>query len=1229
MSAWNPRANEIFVNALEKSTAESRAAYLDDACGSDHVLHQQVEALLAAHLQAGSFLDRPAAAPAEPATLSVGSGTQAIGAILVGKYKLVEAIGGGGMGTVYMAQQTEPVKRLVAVKVIKTGLDSKSVLARFDAERQALAMMDHPNIARVFDAGATADGQPFFVMELVKGLPITKFCDDRKLNPRERLELFVQVCQAIQHAHQKGIIHRDIKPSNVLVAMYDDRPVPKVIDFGLAKATGSQLTDHTLVTNFGAVVGTPEYMSPEQASFNQMDVDTRSDVYALGVLLYELLTGVTPVDRKSLGQAAMLEILRIVREVEPPRPSDRLSTSDTLPTIAANRHTDPTKLTRMVRGELDWVAMKALEKDRTRRYDTANALARDIQRFLADEIVEARPPSARYRLGKFLKRNRGIVTAATVVFLALVAGIIGTSLGLVEADQATDRALKSADKERQSAAAEKLAQQQRALAQVNALRDAAPGGVPGILADLEANRDTVLPTLRARFADESDSAKRMRLALALLPIEPEKMRDELIAWMLQTKDPAETLLIRDLLRPHSADLTGKLWHQAGDPKKPRAERFLALVALASFDPASPRWKKAAPEAAEGLLKANALHLGNWVQALHSVRLPLLPPLGEVFRGERLPEYRQVAADVLADYAADQAQVLADLLMDADEKQFATLFPLAGRASDGVRPLLAAEIAKQVKRLVIPDKLVLEKNEKITGNEPKVKAMPAKRYEVHLQKSKSYRLAMNSEQLDSYIVVQDKTGFELAFDDDSGGALDSLLVFSPERDDTYVVFAASFKGTGAFHLKIVETSIDDTDDREETLAKRQANAAVALARMNEADKVWPLLKHGPDPRVRSYLIHRFGPMGADAAAIIKRLDTEPDITIKRALILSLGEYGDSEISQKVREGLVPELKKMYQTDADAGLHAAAEWLLRRWQEGPWLKQENEKWAKDKEERATRVENIQDLVKKEGAKGPAQWYVNGQGQTMVVMPGPVELLMGTPLTEKDRRANEIQHKKQINRTFAIASKAVTMEQYRKFQKNYNMGEAKYHRMPDLPAVGLSWYMAARYCNWLSKEEGIPEVQWCYEIKGNDTKLKANYLSLSGYRLPTEAEMEYATRAGALTARYYGETEELLPKYAWYNKNSDNKPWPVGSLKPNDFGLFDMQGNSSTWCQEKYKVYSGNEDKEDNLVVIGTDERALRGCSFVNQAWNVRSSLRDYNQPTYRNGSNGVRVARTFTP
>jgi serine/threonine protein kinase len=417
------RVKSIFLAALESASTD-RGPFLDEACAGDAELRRRVERLLDAHDRPDSLPKAEAApgltqdsVPEDPRGTLPGS-AETPGAVL-GPYQLQEAIGEGGMGTVWMAQQTEPVKRLVAVKLIKRGMDSQQVLARFEAERQALALMDHPNIAKVHDAGAAPDGRPFFVMELVQGVPITKYCDEHRLTPRQRLELFVPVCQAIQHAHQKGVIHRDVKPSNVLVALYDDRPVPKVIDFGVAKATGSQLTEQSLHTEFGAVVGTLEYMSPEQASFNQLDVDTRSDIYALGVLLYELLTGSTPLTRQQLKETALTETLRLIRDVDPPKPSTRLTASDALPSISAQRRTEPAKLARLVRGELDWIVMKALEKDRVRRYETANGLGRDVQHYLRHEPVEAGPPSHWYRLRTWVRRNGGWGPLLTGVFILL------------------------------------------------------------------------------------------------------------------------------------------------------------------------------------------------------------------------------------------------------------------------------------------------------------------------------------------------------------------------------------------------------------------------------------------------------------------------------------------------------------------------------------------------------------------------------------------------------------------------------------------------------------------------------------------------------------------------------------------------------------------------------------------------------------------------------------------
>jgi len=419
----------LFAAALEKTGAE-REAFLDSACGGDLGLRQRVDKLLAADEHPNGILDQGPTGGISDAMPSESSVDRT--RTETGPYKLLEVIGEGGMGTVWLAQQSQPVKRLVALKVIKPGMDSRQVVARFEAERQALALMDHPNIARVFDGGVTPDGRPYFVMELVKGVPITKFCDENHFTSRQRLELFVPVCQAIQHAHQKGIIHRDIKPSNVLVTKYDCKPVPKVIDFGVAKAVGQPLTEKTLVTGLGTVVGTPEYMSPEQAELTNQDIDTRSDIYSLGVLLYELLTGTTPIERRRFQKAAILEILRLVREEEPPRPSTRLSSTEGRASIAAVRGTEPARLAKEFRGELDWIAMKALEKDRTRRYETSNALARDVQRFLADEIVEARPPSMGYRARKFVRRHKGRVIAGAFIMFALIGGLIGTTYGVIE-----------------------------------------------------------------------------------------------------------------------------------------------------------------------------------------------------------------------------------------------------------------------------------------------------------------------------------------------------------------------------------------------------------------------------------------------------------------------------------------------------------------------------------------------------------------------------------------------------------------------------------------------------------------------------------------------------------------------------------------------------------------------------------------------------------------------------
>jgi formylglycine-generating enzyme required for sulfatase activity/serine/threonine protein kinase/tetratricopeptide (TPR) repeat protein len=1574
---------------------------------------------------------------------------------------------------VFVAEDEE-LHREVALKEIQDRhAHNRDSRARFLLEAEVTGRLEHPGIIPVYGLGTYADGRPYYAMRFIKGDSLQEAIErfhraggtisgrsadpQRHLQFRQLLGRFVDVCNAVAYAHSRGVLHRDLKPGNIMLGQYGET---LVVDWGLAKMAGrsrvgADSTEAPLAptsasgvtpTHMGQAIGTPQYMSPEQAAGRLDELGPASDVYSLGATLYALLTGRAPFGGQDLGP-----LLRQVQRGAFPAP----------------RQVNP-DLPR----PLEAVCLKAMALRSQDRYATAKDLAGDVERWLADEPVAAYCEPLSARLRRWGRRHRTLVTTSVALLLTVaVALAVSTMLiggALQKEAEARGQAVEALHQEElargqavEALKKEERARKGRALAQVNALLDASPQAVPAILQGLEPVGEDVLPALRAAWEAKGTPgtrSRRMRAGLALLAVEPDRVKGHLFDWMLQVEDPAEMLLVRDALRPHREGLRQALWERQGDARTPPAARFRALVALAAFDPDSGHWAQAGDRVVEQLLSANPLHLGLWTEALHPVRSSLLRPLGEVFHGRKLVERREVAATVLADYAGDRPDVLTDLIADADPKQFALLLPLlqrhreqalarlrrdiersaapdwqdrapdpawpqpdpalvqeieradglvserfalvqtlalersgpvlealrrsgyrpvcyrpynvgaavqvaavwtrdgrdwqltqdlsaaAVRGSDAewrtrgyvpldvagylgrggaaggseryaalwVRPADRADqarlyvglpddrhrsqgweplrkagfIPRTYQVLVGPDgqrrfnsvwgksahnpeyedtlgsderayatKGTLDKvqvdaglyrasaapeprqrhEEELAQAERGVRARPAD-LNARFQRGRAYyRLGRDAEalaDLDRVVARNTNAAFSAGHQyrayvharlGQAREARRDLAAFLQRNQNTSFkatvsVIVASYLGQDAQGLKPVEAvlalngkdstvlyagasayaqassivSKDQTGrvrtlaalraglpcpggvpaelpaplawiERQQSararayadravallqqavaggynrfltmredpaldpirehpgfiavlrqghlersysgvwhasatlesteshgldpaahlarcrllaaqgyrpaalsvaeiepgqplitasvwhrpvvgekdriaLASRQANGAVALLQLADAERVWPLLRHSPYPDRRSYLVQRLAPLGIDATTLVRRLEEEPDVSARRALVLALGEYTAEQLPAELRARLVPRLLEWYRTDPDPGLHGAIDWLLRHGREGPeprkldW-KQGDALSQADEGQRG-----------KEAPKG-RRWYVNQAGQTLAIFPGPVEFLMGSPGSEPGRFADEKQHRRRIGRSFALATKAVTVEQFQEFLRAHPEVKHNYHRQyspdPGGPIIAVTWYEAAQYCRWLSEQEGVPEEQMCYPAvevieKSKDAttplKLPADYLSRTGYRLPTEAEWEYACRAGTRTSRSYGSGDDLLPRYAWYLQNSHDRAWPVGQKRPNDFGLFDLHGNVWTWCQESGWPYQPGangrpaEDEEDKRDITDSLSRVMRGGSFFNSPSVVRSALRNNVRPADRDYPVGLRVART---
>jgi serine/threonine protein kinase/formylglycine-generating enzyme required for sulfatase activity len=1047
-------------------------------------------------------------------------------------YEILEQLGVGGMGVVYKARELSVLGRIVAIKMIRAGAHARpDDVTRFLTEAEAAARLEHPNIVRIYEIGKH-NSQPYFSLEFVDGGSLDRKLAGKPQSATVAAQLVEVLARAMHVVHEHGIVHRDLKPSNVLLARSDRHRglsldqgpdevsyfEPKIGDFGLAK----RLAEGAGLTPTEAILGTPEYMSPEQAAGKARMVGPSADIYALGVILYEMLTGHPP-----FRGVTWMDTVQLVLTAEPVTP----------------RRWQP-----KMPADLETICLKCLRKQPEKRYATAKDLADDLRRFLNGEPIVGRPVSPWEHFVTWVRRHPA---AATMIALGslLVCLMVG---GLLVYDHQRE-----------------VGSVHQAEALVDSLTVAETAEVPLIIDRLASYRRWADPILYRRLAETApESKEHLHIRMALAPVSDAQI-GYLYDRLLMAK-PDELLTIQIALGRYKDGVKERLWGVVENRDARAGARLRAACALASYEPKDRRWPAVADDVALAALGDPSLAMGAGKDALRPVREHLSGPLVEAFvHGKapplpvstaslwalggagpwpalaaagspgriRLPEDARAAAfRLLTDYAANQPPVLVELEKNADEAQHAALLPLLRTERNSVVPLLSREL------------------------------------DEHLP---------------------------------------------PARTDEAV----------------------EVRDR---LARQQARVAVTLIQLGDAERVWPLLRHSEDPSLRSYLTHDLARRGTALGAVVARLETESDVSARRALILALGEF--AEISPTEEARLLPQLLDWYENDPDPGIHSAIDWLLRHGQKG------NAARAHDWKQEYRLSEVDRKLARLSPTSLPAgrrNWFVTpGQSLTMTVIRGPQEFLIGTPIfNPNDINWNEYPHRVRIPRSFAIAAKEVTVAQFRRFlddtpkvKQKHTYQELK-SPVPEGPILEVTWFQAAQFCNWLSRQDGIPRDQWCYPDAGEldyGAVLPDDYLQRTGYRLPTEAEWEFASRAGATTSRFYGTAEDMLKEYAWFSKNSNTRTFPVGQLKPNDLGLFDIYGNAMEWCQDegdKYprlsadQVRTDAEVRGDDLKITRAQPRVLRGGSFFYLGRSVRSAFRDYYRPNAGIMYVGIRPARTM--